>query len=100
MEQTMQIEFDKVHVTLSGAIHVRDAGKLRTSLLAQLEEGRRNFLIDVARVDLIDSSGLGVLIQVQQKAAAVGGSMTLRGVKGVVKDVLELSRLDRVFTIE
>ena len=100
MEQTMQNERDKVLVKLSGPIHVRDAGKLRASLLAQLEEGRRHFVIDVSRVDLIDSSGLGVLIQVQQKAAAAGGSMSLVGVRGVVKDVLELSRLDRVFIIE
>ena len=100
MEQTMQTELDRVHVKLSGPIHVRDAGKLRNTLLAQLEEGRRNIVIDVGRVDLIDSSGLGVLIQIQQKAAALGGGMTLTGVSGVVKDVLELSRLDRVFKIE
>lgn len=96
----MQTERDRVQIRLSGPIHVRDAGKLRNLLLAQLEKGCCHFVIDVARVDLIDSSGLGVLIQVQQKAASAGGGMKLTGVTGVVKEVLELSRLDRVFTIE
>lgn len=100
MEQAIKIEGQTTYMTLVGAIHVRDAGKLRTTLNTQFDNGQRFIVINVSGVDLIDSSGLGVLIQGQNRAATVDGKITLIGVTGIVKEVLELSRLDKVFEIK
>jgi anti-sigma B factor antagonist len=100
MEQTIRVEDDTAHIALTGSIHVRDAGKLRATLISHIDQGQKFIIIDVTRVDLIDSSGLGVLIQGQHRAAALGGKISLTGVNGIVKEVLELSRLDKVFDIK
>ena len=50
-------------------------------------------------IDYIDSAGLGVLISVQKRAASVGGQVSVSGLSGMVKEIFELTRLDRIFPV-
>lgn len=53
--------------------------------------------IDLARVDFIDSSGIGALLGVQKKLGSRGQPVTLRNPGQQVREVVELLRLHRVF---
>ena len=65
-----------------------------------LIKGHKTFIIDLGGVDYIDSSGLGTLVSIQKQALQHGGGVTLKGIHGLVKDVFELTRLDKVFKIQ
>ena len=51
-------------------------------------------------VDYIDSSGLGTLVAIQKQALQHSGGVTLKGIHGLVKDLFELTRLNKVFDIQ
>ncbi|WP_096200828.1 STAS domain-containing protein [Bacillus sp. FJAT-45350] len=89
-----------VQVRLSGKVYVEGATILREKLAPYLEKGHKDFIVDLGPVTYIDSSGLGVLIGIQKKAVQNGGDITIKNLKGDVKELFELTRLTKVFTIE
>jgi anti-sigma B factor antagonist len=89
-----------VDVRLSGSCYVEDAGELRETLVKAAEEGGADFHFDFSGLDYIDSSGLGVLISIQKRAAKNGGKVHVTGLQGLVKELFELTRLVKVFEIE
>ena len=65
-----------------------------------LIKGHKTFIIDLGGVDYIDSSGLGTLVAIHKRALQNGGSVVIKGLHGLVKDLFELTRLDKVFEIQ
>ena len=63
------------------------------------EKGMTNLDLDCSRLDFVDSSGLGALISMQKLANERGGRLRLLSPKPTVVQVLELTRLHRVFEI-
>ncbi|NNE52143.1 MAG: STAS domain-containing protein [Sulfitobacter sp.] len=55
-------------------------------------------LLDLSQVDFIDSSGLGALVG-SMKALAPERELRLAGMTPPVRKVLELTRMDTVFTL-
>ncbi|VBB05056.1 anti-sigma factor antagonist [Lucifera butyrica] len=100
MKKEVQVVKDQVLVTLSGGIYVEDAAELREQFIGYIDQGHKNFIMNMAGVDYIDSSGLGVLVAIQKRALQHGGGVTLRGLQGLVKELIELTRLNKVFVIE
>ena len=100
MIQEISIEENQVRVKLSGSIYVEEAAQLRESLLGYIEKGEKTFIVDLGGVDYIDSSGLGTLVAIQKRALQSGGSVVIKGLKGLVKDLFVLTRLDKVFEIQ
>ena len=100
MIKQIQLVDNQVQAALQGAIYVEEAAALRETLLSYIEKGHNTFLIDLEGVDYIDSSGLGTLVAIQKQALQHGGSVTLKGLHGLVKDLFELTRLDKVFDIQ
>lgn len=62
------------------------------------EDGPDRIILDVARVDFIDSSGLGAVVAAM-KQTGNGKSLELAGLSPTVKKVFQLTRMDSVFTI-
>lgn len=100
MIQEVTVLNDQVLVTLSGSIYVEEAAAIRENLISYIDRGNKTFVIDLSDVDYIDSSGLGVLVAIQKRALQNGGSVIIRGLKGLVKDLFELTRLTKVFEIQ
>ncbi len=62
---------------------------------AQLREIELNF----EKVDYLDSSALGMLLLLREKVEASGKSIALTGLRGTVKQVLEIANFQRLFTM-
>ncbi|ABZ85141.1 anti-sigma factor antagonist [Heliomicrobium modesticaldum Ice1] len=100
MIQEIHSSNNQVSVTLAGSILVTDAAELREKLLKYADKEGVQFHIDMQRVEFIDSSGLGVLVTVLKRSRQKGGDVIIKGIHGVVKEVFELTRLNRVFQIQ
>lgn len=61
--------------------------------------GRKNFLINLAGVDFVDSDGLGELTRCYSIVRQAGGEMKLVNVHQRVQALLELTRLINLFEI-
>jgi anti-sigma B factor antagonist len=76
------------------------AGDLRATLLKLVHQGHRKVIVDLPAVEFIDSSGLGAIVSglKQMKLVDRGGDIRLAHVQPGVLAVLEIIRLDRVFS--
>ncbi len=64
-----------------------------------IEGGVRKLVLDLGRVDFIDSSGIGVLAVCSGMMKQAGGRMAVTRAAGIVKQALEAVSLDRVIGI-
>jgi anti-sigma B factor antagonist len=61
--------------------------------------GRHNFVLNLAGVDYIDSSGLGQLISIWTSIRSRGGDMTILNPAKRVQHLFDVTRLNAVFEI-
>jgi anti-sigma B factor antagonist len=88
----------RIVVALSGEIDMEEAPKVRRALLDSMKQ-KRDILVDLAQVTYIDSSGIASLIEGLQAARKQKNDLALVSVSQRARRVLELARLDKVFTI-
>lgn len=63
-------------------------------------EGIKTLEVHLADVDYLDSSALGMLIVLKKQANAAGiQDVVLVGPKGMVREVLDIARFDKLFPI-
>lgn len=98
MQHDVREEGGAVVVAFAGEIDLEHSPKAREVLLECV--GRAcPVLVDLSGVDYIDSSGVASLVEALQQAKGRGGSLALVAVSPSALRVLELARLDKVFTI-
>jgi anti-sigma B factor antagonist len=56
--------------------------------------------VDLSHLDYVDSAGLEVFISLHKRCVKEGGSLAVRGLSGPVKELFEITRLDKVFLWE
>jgi len=91
---------EQVVVGLSGDMYVEEAAILREKMISLMETGHKHFVIKLHAVNYIDSSGLGVLVAIQKRALQMRGGVTIVGAHGLVKELFELTRLNKVFNMQ
>lgn len=91
-------EQGKIVIALEGDIDLENAGEVRKALLANLKQ-KKDLLIDLSAVTYIDSSGIASLVEGLQVARKQKNELSLVSVSPRARRVLELARLDKVFTI-
>ena len=84
-------------VKLSGEVDLSWSARVRETILDALE--RYSVAVDLAAVSYIDSSGIAALVEGLQNARDSERRFLLVAVSPAVRAVLELARLDRVFTL-
>ena len=87
-----------VVVALEGDVDLSTSPEARRVLLDAVRKGRP-VIVDLAGVTYIDSSGVASLVESLQSARKAGCEFALAAVSEPARRVLELARLDKVFTI-
>ncbi len=85
-------------VSFSGDIDLQTSPDARKVLLGVVGNGT-SILVDLGNVGYIDSSGVASLVECLQNAKKAGQKMALVSLSDGTMRVLQLARLDRVFTI-
>ena len=97
MIQSAVVVDNQVQVVLVGSIYIEEAKQMQEKIRDFLEHGHKRLAFDMSGVDYIDSSGLGMLVSLHKQALKKGGCMKISGIKGMVREVFELTRLTKVF---
>src|SRR4029077_17948985 len=87
-----------VVLDLNGRLWILDL-PLRDLVNGILNKGRRNFVLNLAGVNYIDSSGLGQLISIWTSIRNRGGYMTILNPNKRMRRLFEITRLNSVFEI-
>ncbi len=85
-------------VRLAGSIDLEHSPEIRRRLLDAVAE-RVSVFVDLSEVTYIDSSGIACLVEALQTARNHGANLGLVAVSRQAMRVLELARLDMVFSI-
>jgi len=83
---------------LSGEIDLNESPNARKQILSVIKNNKK-LLVDLSAVEYIDSSGVASLVEGFQSARAKQLEFALLGVSSSAMQVLQLARLDSVFTI-
>lgn len=86
-------------VQLDGEIDMHESPQVREKFSQAVENRADRVLVDLTGVSYIDSSGLAVLIEAMQRIEEYGGKLALFGVRKNILTILEIARLDKVFSI-
>ncbi|RCK74025.1 MAG: hypothetical protein IGBAC_2172 [Ignavibacteriae bacterium] len=73
--------------------------ELRDAVADFIEQGNKKLIIDLSKVNLINSIGLGSLISAYTTFTKSGGEIILTGVGKSVKNVFIITKLTEVFEI-
>jgi anti-sigma B factor antagonist len=85
---------------VSGDIDLANSPEMRRALLNEVREKRMpRVLLNLSDVRYIDSSGVASLIESLKAARDIGSRFILFGLSGPAREVLQLSRLLKVFEI-
>ena len=67
----------------------------RSAWTEALAAGSRNVVVNLAKVPVIDSSGIGCLVRCHCAVAAKGGKLRIVAAGGVVRQALKLTNMDQ-----
>lgn len=84
---------------VGGEIDVYTAPQLREHLIAMVEGGDRQVVVDLGRVEFLDSTGLGVLVGALKRLRGVDGELSLVCAQERLLKIFRITGLDRVFTL-
>lgn len=87
--------------SLSGQLMTIETAKnLVNKVEEDLEKGQRLFIVDIAQVEHMNSSGLNSMLRSFTKIRNKGGESVILKPSNSVKKLLEISKLNTVFRIE
>ena len=86
-------------VDVIGDLDARSAADLKLTLNEKIEKGHIWVLVNLSEVPYMDSAGLGVLVSGLKNANRQNGDLKLWGLQPDVRNIFELTRLNKVFQI-
>ena len=91
---------EQLVIRLSGRFDFTTRGQF----LSQVEDAVANaqgedIRVDLGQVEYIDSSGLGMLLMLRDKAKRYAKGVVLGGAHDMVKDIIMTAQFDKLFTI-
>ncbi len=90
---------DVTVVAVKGEVDLYTASALKERIADLVSAGRTRLAIDLAGVEFMDSTGLGVLIGGLKRCKEAGGWLALVAPREPVVKVLSITGLDKVFAI-
>ncbi len=92
---------DVTVVELSGRLHLGNSLTYAENAITKLiDGGTRKLVIDLAHLEYIDSSGLGMLIFSGGRMEQSGGRMRVAGAGGTVARVFKIANADRILQFD
>lgn len=83
-------------LALSGRLDVAAAADVRLALADAVDTGAGDLVLDLAALEVVDATGLGVLVGAHRRAGRSGRTLVLHDVPPRIGRLLRRTRLDRV----
>ena len=99
----MPIEFSRTdqgdvsNVRIVGQLDVNTAPDLSSLIDSLVNEKRTRVVVDLAGLELIDSSGVAVLVALYKRVRAAGGQVQVTNARDQPLAIFKLLRMDKVF---
>jgi len=94
-----EIDRDLLVLAADGGLNAETADQFVLSIEKLVDAGLRKIIVDCSKLTYISSYGLSVLIRLHKRMKKHGGDVKVCCIGGIVPQVLQLTRLDKLFDI-
>jgi anti-anti-sigma factor len=84
---------------VSGRMDAENAGEFDKACELWISQGCKHLIADLADLQYVSSMGLRSFLAAAQRLKSVSGSLILCGLKGLPRQVFEMTKLDSLFPI-
>lgn len=91
-------EGEVLQVVLSGELVLNNAAAIKDEVKARLEEAPK-VMVNLAELDFVDSSGLGVLISWFKAVNERKGTIVYCALSPYVAKIIRIAKLDKIFLL-
>lgn len=100
MKATVTSADSRTVIRLSGRFDFSAHREFRDAVETALQDASKPVIeVNLAEVDYLDSSALGMLLMLRDKARGLGRQVALANCGGAVKQVIEIANFSKLFTI-
>ncbi len=100
MQASVQKDAGKATIKLAGRFDFNTHREFRAAYEPLIADSTlRSVVVDFAGVDYLDSSALGMLPMLRDKMGGASKEVALTGVRGNVKQVLDIANFGKLFQI-
>lgn len=86
-------------ISVRGEVDLYSSPALRQEIKKQVKKKPEVLVIELSRVDYMDSSGVATLVEGLKNIGKKGGQLKLAGLTDPVRQVFKFAHLDKVFEI-
>jgi anti-sigma B factor antagonist len=97
MPAFLRKEGTAVIVDLQGRMAMGEVEDFRVKWAEAMATGSKQLIINLSKVTMMDSSGIGTMIRAHSAMTAAGGSIRVVGANTTVRQAFKVTRLDKVF---
>ena len=84
---------------ITGSLDIATSPAVRAALVSASERGDHRLIVDLTRIEFLDSTGLGALIGAQRRAKEFGGEVRIVAKEGQILRLLRITGLLKVFAV-
>jgi anti-anti-sigma factor len=84
-------------VTVSGRLDATTAAQFEQACRDSLTEGVTHLVVDLTDLEYTNSLGLRTFVALGKRLQGAGGALVLCGMKGLVKEVFDMTHLTPIF---
>jgi len=100
MAISVQIHDNVARISMSGRFDFQVHREFKESYTPLIDNvAVREIEVEMSRVDYLDSSALGMLMLLNERAKGANKAVSLLNTSGVVSQVLEVANFSRIFNI-
>lgn len=90
---------DKLTIRISGQFNYGVHQDFSNAYKELMPSDRRKYVIDLSSVEHIDSSALGMLLLLKERAGGSRADITLQGGSSAIKKILDISGFKHLFKV-
>ncbi len=99
MQTSLTNRDGKTVIVLEGRFDFNSHREFREAIDQAVKETPRDIRVDLGAVEYLDSSALGMLLMLRDKAKAAGKEVALAHARGPVKQVIDIANFGKLFTL-
>ncbi|MFN8391068.1 MAG: STAS domain-containing protein [Bdellovibrionota bacterium] len=101
LEYQTKVVNGKGEIAVEGDLDNEQAGEaLRQAFNTLYNRGQRTIVLDLSKVDIINSYGIGKILMCYKKLKTEEGVLMVKPLTGFVKETFELLMLDTLFPVD
>lgn len=86
-------------IDIIGEIDLYNSNNIKDLILKKIENGENKIIINLERVNYIDSSGIGTLISCNSILMKKRGGLVIENVNDSIKKIFKLTQLDAILKV-